>query len=473
MTIRPAHAALAKASRALRPLVVALALVIALGTGSAAAAGFDDLTGQTLGDTPWRTAAPFDGSVAYDATAFTITSDEETNAAAVLGCGAWGSKTGWVRFATAVKGRVRVSVESGYDVIYHLFTVPLAVAPGAATVGDLRDLDCQDARTTGGEDYVFGYAIPAGQTVYVQTAAKCAAGGPPYPCNPAQQAAAPAGPTAVRLRFTPDDTDADTVPDTLDGCPTVAGPVGGCPDRDGDGVADGADACPDIRGRGADGCRLPDEDGDGFRVDGASLSTRDCNDDDAAINPGRPEILGNDVDENCDTFAAFDRDGDLYVDAPAGPDCDPTRGTVNPGRREIPGNALDEDCVGGPAPYPRVLSRVAPLLGLYGDGVIRPLGLSVLDVVAGMRIEVSCRGRGCPFSVQVTRVARTAAKVKVAKALARATKLAVGARLTVRITRPGHVGRLVRYTIRSRRRKPSTTTGCLAAGSTTTILRPC
>lgn len=48
------------------------------------------------------------------------------------------------------------------------------------------------------------------------------------------------------------DTDSDNVPDSMDRCPTVAGPSenNGCPytDSDGDGVVDSADACPQIKG---------------------------------------------------------------------------------------------------------------------------------------------------------------------------------------------------------------------------------
>jgi outer membrane protein OmpA-like peptidoglycan-associated protein len=63
----------------------------------------------------------------------------------------------------------------------------------------------------------------------------------------------------------PKDKDKDGVPDKVDDCPLVAGPVAlkGCPDRDGDSIADKDDACPDIAGlKSLKGC--PDRDGDGI-----------------------------------------------------------------------------------------------------------------------------------------------------------------------------------------------------------------
>ena len=41
----------------------------------------------------------------------------------------------------------------------------------------------------------------------------------------------------------------------------------------------------------------PDEDGDG---DGHSLSEGDCDDDDSDVRPERPEVCGDEIDNNCD-----------------------------------------------------------------------------------------------------------------------------------------------------------------------------
>jgi len=63
----------------------------------------------------------------------------------------------------------------------------------------------------------------------------------------------------------PKDKDKDGVPDKVDDCPLVAGPIAlkGCPDRDGDSIPDKDDACPDVAGlKALKGC--PDRDGDGI-----------------------------------------------------------------------------------------------------------------------------------------------------------------------------------------------------------------
>ena len=99
----------------------------------------------------------------------------------------------------------------------------------------------------------------------------------------------------------------------------------------------------------------------------ASDPTGDCNDAVMAIHPGATEIVGDNVDENCDggELCYRDNDADGYrvatvitsadadcVDVgeaeasdPAG-DCDDMAFGVHPGATENPGNNLDEDCDG-------------------------------------------------------------------------------------------------------------------------------
>jgi len=71
---------------------------------------------------------------------------------------------------------------------------------------------------------------------------------------------------SVAFRFGKTDSDGDGVPDNLDRCPKVPGPVetNGCPDLDGDGVPDIDDMCPTVFGPPENaGCPWPDTDGDG------------------------------------------------------------------------------------------------------------------------------------------------------------------------------------------------------------------
>ena len=76
------------------------------------------------------------------------------------------------------------------------------------------------------------------------------------------------------------DRDDDGVPDVADNCKNAAGPSagGGCPDTDADSLFDKDDACPTKAGDGADGC--PTRAGekvvvflDGKKVDSDSILT--------------------------------------------------------------------------------------------------------------------------------------------------------------------------------------------------------
>ncbi|HMZ89396.1 MAG TPA: MopE-related protein [Chitinophagales bacterium] len=122
-----------------------------------------------------------------------------------------------------------------------------------------------------------------------------------------------------------------------------------------------------------------DMDGDGYGDAGMSATTcdgtpdgyvmdaTDCNDADAAVNPGATEIC-NDVDDNCDgnideglaVVWYADMDGDGYGDAtmmledcamPEGyvmdaTDCNDADAAVNPGMTEVCGNGIDDNCDG-------------------------------------------------------------------------------------------------------------------------------
>ncbi len=74
----------------------------------------------------------------------------------------------------------------------------------------------------------------------------------------------------------------------------------------------------------------------------------DCNDGDAGIFPGAPDICGDSIDQDCSgadlacTGDYLDDDGDGFTENQG--DCDDTNPAVHPGLYDDPDTALDEDC---------------------------------------------------------------------------------------------------------------------------------
>ncbi|MCP5463423.1 MAG: putative metal-binding motif-containing protein [Deltaproteobacteria bacterium] len=85
----------------------------------------------------------------------------------------------------------------------------------------------------------------------------------------------------------------------------------------------------------------------GYKTEDELTGYNDCDDDNAAVNPGAEEICGDNVDNNCDGVddecPATDDDGDGYTEDDG--DCDDTNPEVNPGAEEIC-DGIDNDCDG-------------------------------------------------------------------------------------------------------------------------------
>jgi len=160
------------------------------------------------------------------------------------------------------------------------------------------------------------------------------------------------------------------------------------------------------------------------------------------------------------TQAAIDQDKD---GVPRPEDCDDLKPAIRPNAPEVPGNDIDENCDG--IPRPRVKARITPLWPVFGNDRTVVRGLRVTLVPKGATVEVRCAGKGCAFKRK-----RAAAPERGRTTLTgffKRRRLPVGTRIEVRVTAPGRVGLVRRWTTRRYPSLPKAATLCLAPGART------
>ena len=89
--------------------------------------------------------------------------------------------------------------------------------------------------------------------------------------------------------------------------------------------------------------------------------------------------------------------------------------------------------------------------------------LAVVGATPGTRIELRCRGRGCFRGVRRFNAPRGAESRNIRRPLRRRV-LRAGARLEVRILDADSIGKVQRFTMRSRSRLPASQRRCLVPG---------
>jgi hypothetical protein len=146
-------------------------------------------------------------------------------------------------------------------------------------------------------------------------------------------------------------------------------------------------------------------------------------------------------------------------------DCNDGNRTIFPGARETPGDKIDQDCNGADAPFPLLLADVT---FSFDRNAARTrfflTQLAIKDALRGMRIEMRCSGKPkCTFKRKRAGKARRA-RVNILKKLSRKQRrFKLGQTLTVRMTMPGHMGKVTR--IKFGKRKTRSVELCLPPGA--------
>ena len=198
-----------------------------------------------------------------------------------------------------------------------------------------------------------------------------------------------------------------------------------------------------------------DDDGDGYDA------TKDCDDANPARHPGAREIADNGADEDCDGADAvdLDRDGD-GIPRPA--DCNDGNGAIRPGAADVPANKVDEDCDGKDARLVQIPFTLRYDAAVYGAKATKLNMFAVNGLPSGSKVEISCVK--CPKKARKL-VKKNAKGLLAIKPLSK-TSVKAGAKIVVKVSKPGMVTTVRTLKINARK-APTLTVTCIAPGART------
>lgn len=357
---------------------------------------------------------PVSGTVAeYDSSSFTLQEPGETERYCGEGEKVRSSdKSGWVRFVPGVAGQLTVTITTP---TYFGMVETWGGQPGLTETFYNRGFRlCAWQEFPEQNQASITEAVQANVPINIETNGVrqfCGMFEGELIVGCTEEATVTGGPTAVALNFVPNDGDKDTVPDTIDQCPTQAGSpnLNGCPDSDGDGIRDSQDKCPSQAGPASvGGCPDPDGDGVPYPVDLCPTQKG------PAIFGGCPDSDGDGVPDHLDQCPTAFASQSLSL--------------VGDGRRGCP------EPLKAALPYTFTATRHGMHLQTF-----------TVEAPIGSGVTLTCAGHGCPRKVlkqlTTTRSVTRIVPVKFGRSRhAVGVWIPVGATVTAIVTHSGTLG---------------------------------